>query len=162
MQLELIVKVLILLAAANGAPLLAKKLLGSYLDYPLDGGRALADGHPLFGTSKTIRGIIVGVLAAALLAPLLGLAWTSGLVVGAAAMAGDLFSSFVKRRLGMPPSSRAWGLDQIPESLFPALASMGDLGLTLADVAVIVAAFTLGGQAVSLLLFRIRLRDHPY
>ncbi len=102
------------------------------------------------------------MLAAAFAAPLLGFAWSLGLVIGAAAMAGDLFSSFLKRRLGMPPSSRAWGLDQIPESLFPALACMVDLDLTLADVMLIVFLFTVGGQALSLLLFRIRLRDHPY
>ena len=36
------------------------------------------------------------------------------------------------------------------------------LGLTLADVLLITVLFTLGGQALSLLLFKIRLRDHPY
>ncbi len=77
-------------------------------------------------------------------------------------MAGDLFSSFLKRRMGLPPSSRTFGLDQIPESLFPALASMSDLDLTLADVALVVAIFTVGSQVLSILLFKIRLRDQPY
>jgi hypothetical protein len=36
------------------------------------------------------------------------------------------------------------------------------LDLTLADVLLITALFTVGGQALSLLLFKIRLRDHPY
>jgi CDP-archaeol synthase len=162
MQLELVCKFVLMLAVANGAPLLAKKLLGSFLDYPLDAGRSLADGHRLFGSSKTVRGVLVGVLAAALLAPLVGFSWTTGLVVGAAAMAGDLFSSFIKRRMGLAPSSRAPGLDHVPESLFPALATMTDLGLTLIDVLLVVALFTVGGQMLSLLLFKIRLRDHPY
>jgi CDP-2,3-bis-(O-geranylgeranyl)-sn-glycerol synthase len=162
MQLELVVKFLLMLVVANGAPVLAKKLLGGLLAYPLDAGRTLPDGQPLFGPSKTVRGILVGVLASALVAPLVGFAWTTGLVIGAAAMTGDLFSSFLKRRLGRPPSSRAFGLDQIPESLLPALASVKDLGLTLADVAAIVVLFTLGGQALSLILFKLRLRDHPY
>jgi CDP-2,3-bis-(O-geranylgeranyl)-sn-glycerol synthase len=162
MQLELIFKVLLLVAIANGAPLVAKKLLGNFLAYPLDAGAALPDGGPLFGAAKTIRGIVVCVIAAALGAPLLGLAWTTGALIGATAMAGDLLSSFVKRRMGWPPSSRALGLDQIPESLFPALACMPVLGLTLADVIVIVAAFTVGGLGLSLLLFKIRLRDQPH
>lgn len=162
MQIELIVKVVILLAVANGAPVLVKKLLGTFLDTPLDGGRILADGQPLFGASKTIRGVLVGVIATILAAPLLGLAMTSGLVIGAAAMAGDLFSSFIKRRMGLAPSSRAFGLDQIPESLFPALASMRDLDLTLADVGLIVVVFAVSSQALSILLFRLRLRDQPY
>jgi CDP-diglyceride synthetase len=162
MQLEIVIQVLILIAVANGAPLLAKKLFGDFLAAPLDGGRTLRDGRPLFGASKTIRGILVGVIAPILIAPLIGLATTSGLVIGAAAMAGDLFSSFLKRRIGRAPSSRAFGLDQIPESLFPALASMNDLDLTLIDVALVVTLFTLGGAGLSVLLFKLRLRDHPY
>jgi hypothetical protein len=54
---------------------------------------------------------------------ILRLGWTIGVVVGSMAMLGDLFSSFVKRRLNLPPSSRATFLDQVPESLFPLLAS---------------------------------------
>jgi hypothetical protein len=38
------------------------------------------------------------------------------------AMLGDLFSGFVKRRLGMGPSDKALGLDYVPESLLPLLA----------------------------------------
>jgi CDP-2,3-bis-(O-geranylgeranyl)-sn-glycerol synthase len=162
MQLALILKFVILLAIANGAPLVVKKLLGDFLAHPLDGGRRLADGYPLFGSSKTLRGLLAAVAAAALAAPLLGLDWASGVVIGLGAMAGDLFSSFLKRRMALEPSSRAFGLDHIPESLIPALASMHDLDLTPADVIAIVALFTLGGQALSILLFKIRLRDHPY
>jgi CDP-2,3-bis-(O-geranylgeranyl)-sn-glycerol synthase len=162
MQIELVLKFVILLAVANGAPLLAKKLFGDVLARPLDGGRKLADGQPVLGSSKTIRGVLIGMIATALLAPLLGMSWMTGLVIGAAAMAGDLFSSFLKRRMGLPPSSRAFGLDQIPESLFPAVAAMKELGLELADIILIVALFTVGGQVLSLLLFKIRLRERPY
>ena len=162
MQLELVLKFVILLAVANGAPLVAKKLMGDVLAYPLDGGRTISDGQPLLGSSKTIRGVLVGVIAAMLAAPLLGFALVTGLVVGAAAMAGDLVSSFLKRRMGLAPSARAFGLDHVPESLLPALVAMQVFGLTLADVLLITVLFTLGGQALSLLLFKIRLRDHPY
>jgi len=162
MQLELIFKVLLLVGIANGAPLVAKKLLGGFLAYPLDAGATLPDGHPLFGSAKTIRGIVVCVIATALCAPLLGLAWTTGALIGSTAMAGDLLSSFIKRRMGRAPSSRAFGLDQIPESLLPALACSPVLGLTLVDVIVVVAAFTVGGLGMSLLLFKIRLRDQPH
>jgi len=65
---------------------------------------------------------------------LLGHTVTRGAVIGSAAMAGDLFSSFVKRRFGFQPSSRATGLDQSPESLFPLLACCGWLPLTLLDI----------------------------
>src|SRR5262249_24399228 len=51
-------------------------------------------------------------------------------------MAGDLFSSFLKRRIGLGPSSKATGLDQVPESLFLLLACQPVLSLTAIDIAV--------------------------
>src|SRR5882724_4149014 len=122
MHLPAILQSLALLALANGAPVLGKKIFGSRFSRPLDGGIAFVDGRPLFGPSKTIRGILLSLAATTLAAPLLGLDAATGAVAGAAAMAGDLFSSFVKRRLARKSSSQALGLDQLPESLFPLLA----------------------------------------
>ena len=117
-----IFQLLVLLLLANGTPMVAGKLLGARLARPLDGGLEFADGRPLFGRSKTIRGVVLAILVTIAGAPLVGLAWQIGLLTGALAMAGDLCSSFFKRRLGLPASSPAVGLDQIPESLFPLLA----------------------------------------
>ena len=161
MQPELILKFLLLLAIANGTPVVAKRLLGRFLSYPLDAGTTFIDGRALLGSSKTIRGILVSVVSTSVCAPLLGFAWTTGFLIGLAAMAGDLFSSFIKRRMGYPPSSRALGLDQIPESLFPALACKSLLALTFADVIFIVALFSVGNLIVSRLLYKIQLRDEP-
>jgi CDP-diglyceride synthetase len=158
----LILQVLALTALANGVPVLANRILGALGAAPLDGGVRLPDGRPLFGASKTLRGVVLGVLASTAGAPLVGLSWTIGLSAGAAAMAGDLCSSFLKRRLGRPPSSRASGLDQVPESLFPFLACLGALPLSLLDVAVGVAVFFVSEILLSRLLFKLRLRDRPY
>jgi len=87
---------------------------------------------------------------------------TLGLQVGALAMAGDLLSSFVKRRLDRPPSSQALGLDQIPESLLPLLSCIGPLGLTLPDIAAGVVGFFVGELLISRLLFWMHVRDQPY
>ncbi len=122
MQVFVILQLLILLMLANGTPVIAKKLLGDRYSYPLDGNLTFADGRPLFGHSKTIRGVVLAVLVTTAGAPLIGLGWKTGFLVGSFAMAGDLVSSFSKRRLNLPPSSRASGLDQVPESLFPLLA----------------------------------------
>ena len=157
-----VLQTLLLLAAANSAPVIAKKLLGQSLSYPLDGGFAFVDGRPIFGPSKTIRGIVCAVTASSLCAIILGFAWTTGLILGLAAMAGDLISSFIKRRLGFPPSSMALGLDQIPESLLPALASLSFMTLTAGDVVLIVALFFAGELVLSRLLFSVDLRDQPY
>ena len=57
MHETLIIKLLMLLAVANGTPVAAKLMLGDTLVYPLDAGVRLPDGQPLFGRSKTVRGI---------------------------------------------------------------------------------------------------------
>ena len=77
-------------------------------------------------------------------------------------MAGDLLSSFIKRRLGWPPSSMALGLDQVPESLFPTLLIMHPLGLEVVDLIALVIAFFVGELGLSRLLFKLRIRDEPY
>jgi CDP-diglyceride synthetase len=162
MQLQLIFKFILLLAIANGAPVMAEKLLGRFLAYPLDAGMTFIDGRPLFGSSKTVRGIVGAVMATSVCAPVLGVAWTTGFLVGLAAMVGDLVSSFVKRRMNYPPSSRALGLDQIPESLLPALVCMSPLALTVADVISVVGLFSIGVLMLSRLLFKLHIRKEPY
>src|SRR5512140_2357950 len=157
-----ILQLMALLTLANGAPVVAKKIFGSRFALPLDFGVAFFDGRPVFGASKTFRGILVAVLAATAGAPLIGLDPAIGLSVAGAAMAGDLFSSFVKRRLNLPPSSQALGLDQIPESLLPMLACRAALSLTAADIALGVGVFFAGELVLSRLLFRAHLRDEPY
>jgi CDP-2,3-bis-(O-geranylgeranyl)-sn-glycerol synthase len=77
-------------------------------------------------------------------------------------MAGDLFSSFIKRRLRIPSGGMALGLDQVPESLFPLLGCMSILGLDLTSVAVLVLAFLVLELALSRLLHRFGIRERPY
>jgi CDP-diglyceride synthetase len=162
MQPLALLQLLLLLTVANGTPVIAKRILGNRLAWPVDGGLSLPDGRPVFGASKTLRGILIAVLATTLAAPMLGLSWTIGLRAGALAMAGDLISSFLKRRLGRPSSSRAFGLDQIPESLLPLIACRGPLGLGWADVALGTALFLVGEILLSRWLYRLHIRDRPY
>jgi CDP-2,3-bis-(O-geranylgeranyl)-sn-glycerol synthase len=162
MQLLHILQLLVLITLANGAPIVAKKIFGPRFSFPLDAGTIFFDGRPLFGASKTIRGILISVLITTASAPLIGLDLTIGASVAGAAMAGDLFSSFVKRRLNYPPSSQALGFDQVPESLFPMLACRDALSLTIADIALGVGIFFIGALILSRFLFRAHLRDEPY
>ena len=133
-QAVLVAQLLTLLAVANGTPVIAAKLLGKDNALPLDGNATLSDGRPLFGSSKTIRGIVLSVAMTTIAAPLTGLAWEVGFVVAIGAMIGDLLSSFVKRRLGMSSSSKFTGLDQIPEALIPLIACVALLPLTALSV----------------------------
>jgi len=154
--------VLLLAGAANTAPLIAAKLLGTRLAWPLDGGVRLRDGRPLLGKSKSLRGVLVGIVFPGALAPAFGQPVEAGLAIGAAAMAGDLLSSFIKRRLGLSPSSQALGLDQIPESLLPAWIARGWIALSTIEIATIVATFFVAELMLSKLLYRLNLRDRPY
>lgn len=157
-----IVEILILLGVANGTPIFATWLLGKRVNAPLDGGLKLPDGQPLFGPSKTVRGLVLSVACTTLAAPLLGFEWTTGAGLASAAMFGDLLSSFIKRRIGLRAHSRAFGLDQIPESLLPVLVLRPHLGLGIGDIAIIVAAFVVLEIVLSRLLFRLHIRDRPY
>jgi len=155
-------RLLCLLGLANGAPLLAKKLLGARFSLPVDSGTTAPDHQAVFGSSKTLRGLLLSVLSTALGGWLLGFPFGKAALIGTAAMAGDLFSSFCKRRLRLPASSKAIGLDQVPESLFPILLCRKWLSLKVLDVLLISASFFLGELAVSKILYRFDLRDQPY
>jgi CDP-2,3-bis-(O-geranylgeranyl)-sn-glycerol synthase len=161
-QVLTIVRLALLLAVANGAPVIATRIFGQRFAWRVDTGVDFWDRRPLLGKSKTLRGVLVSVLSSALAAPLFGFDWQIGIAVGSAAMAGDLLSSFAKRRLNLAPSSRATGLDQIPESLFPLLACRTALALSVLDIAIGVAIFFAGEVMLSLLLYKIHIRDRPY
>ena len=162
MQLLPILQLLVLLTLANGTPIVAKKVFGPRFARPLDAGILFFDGRPVFGHSKTIRGILTSIFMTTMGSLLIGMGMTIGAAVASAAMVGDLFSSFVKRRLDFPPSSWALGLDQVPESLFPMLACRDALSLTIADIALGVGIFFIGELILSRLLYRVHLRDRPY
>lgn len=158
----LAIKILFLLLLANGTPIIAKKFLGSRLAYPLDGGKKYFDGRPWFGASKTIRGIISSIFITSIGAALIGYSMQTGVLFAAVSLIGDLASSFIKRRLDFPPSSRALGLDQLPESIFPLLFCWSTLGLDIPTAVTVVVIFLIGEIILSRVLFRLHIRDHPY
>ncbi len=155
-------KALVLLAVANGAPVVMKKFLKDRMSQPLDAGLLFFDGRRLLGPSKTVRGLLSSLLLTTLASRLMGLGYGFGALLAAMSMGGDLFSSFVKRRLNYPSSSMALGLDQIPESLAPLLAVRFLAPLTALDVAVATMVFFFGELLLSRLLYRLNLREQPY
>jgi CDP-2,3-bis-(O-geranylgeranyl)-sn-glycerol synthase len=156
------VRLLLLVAVANMAPIGARRLLGERWSAALDGGRNFLDGRPVLGPSKTWRGLVCAVIGATATALLLDLPPLLGATVGAFAMIGDAMSSFAKRRLGLASSTRATGLDQIPECLLPMLVLYWGWGVSLTQVAGVTAAFFLLEIPLARLAFRLRLRDRPY
>ncbi len=161
-SLTLWLKLLVLLAVANGAPLLGRAFLKDCLAWPLDVGVRFLDGQPLLGAAKTVRGVVLALAATALVSMLLGLGATTGALIATYAMLGDLVSSFLKRRLGRPPSSQVLGLDQIPESLFPLLAVHARYALSASEIASLLAAFFVLERVLSRLWYRLGVRERPY
>ncbi|MDX8479548.1 CDP-archaeol synthase [Mesorhizobium sp. VK24D] len=157
-----IAQCLVLLTLANGVPVIAKRLLGDRLAWPIDGGWLFWDGQPLLGKSKTLRGLLLAILAAAVGGTVVGLGMPIGALVGFGAMAGDMLSSFLKRRLRLASSAEAPGLDQVPESLLPLVLVEDFVGLSVWDILIGVGAFWIGELMVSRLLYMLRIRDRPY
>lgn len=155
-------KLLILLILANGAPIIARRIFGVRFSKAIDKGRKGPDGYYLLGPSKTWRGVIAAVILSALAAPVLGIPVLHGAAIGALVMIGDVLASFTKRRLGLPPSSQALGLDQIPESLLPLLVFAPIYHLNWLTIVVLVVAFMMLELLISQLLFRLGIRRHPY
>jgi CDP-diglyceride synthetase len=157
-----ILPVLLLLGTANGTPVLATKVLGGRFGAPIDAGLTLPDRQRVFGASKTARGLVVSMASTTLAAILIGFDWSTGAAFATASMAGDLMSSFMKRRLGLTLHAQAFGLDQIPEALLPLLLLRTRLNLSAPDIALTVTAFVILELALSRLLFTLHIRDRPY
>lgn len=136
--------------------------MGTRLAAPVDGGWVLSDGYRLLGRSKTWRGLVGGTAAAEGGGWLLGMAPGQGAAVGVLSLSGDLISSFIKRRCGVPASGRASGLDQIPEALVPTALLARWFDLTALTGTGVVAAFVILGVVLSRLGYRLGLRRRPY
>lgn len=158
----LALRLLLLLTVANNAPIAAKLLLGARWTFPIDGGLVFLDKRPLLGRSKTWRGLVSAVLLTALLAPVLGFSAGTGALAGGLAMAGDALASFTKRRLGVPPSGRSFGLDQVPEALLPLVVLQESLQLSWALIIGVALAFLLLETPAARLAHRVGWRDTPH
>jgi len=154
---------LLLLMVANGAPVIVNKILGKrLLARPIDNGLTLNDGYRLLGHSKTWRGLFSAVFFTTVVAMLSGLAPLTGVLFGTLTMTGDLLASFIKRRLGNIESSRARGLDTVPESLLPLWVLKESLTLSFIDIILVVGLFFLCEEFVSPILYRLHIRNRPY
>ena len=144
---------LALLIAANSTPVIVSRIMGARFAAPLDAHVVLRDGRPLFGSHKTWRGLLAGTIASSLVSAWLDGGLLIGAAFGALSLAGDLNSSFIKRRLGR--KSGAWSplLDQVPEALLPMLVFKDSLGLDPVTIAGTILAFTI----LDLLVTKLRL-----
>lgn len=152
----------LLLLVANGSPILVKRVLGKRFAYAIDGGKLAPDGYPWLGSSKTFRGVLAAIISCAIIAPLFGLPVYVGALFGAYAMLGDMITSFIKRRLGMKPSSQLFGLDQTLEAFIPLAACASYFQLDWLEILLLTFSFWFFGAILSRILFTLGIREHPY
>ena len=153
---------LLLLLAANGAPVGARLLMRDRFAAPLDGGLTFVDGRPLLGRAKSWRGLLAAVIATSLLALVLQFEWWLGAIFGLLAMVGDLLASFIKRRLAIPSHGKALLLDQLPEALLPLWLLQAHLGLNWPQISIVALLFMVLDLLLSPLLSRHHIRLRPY
>lgn len=85
---------------------------------PLDGGRLLWDGKPVFGSHKTVRGFVSGLAVGTLAGfglSLLNIDYSIllGFIVSLGALLGALAEAFFKRRLSLAPGAAFPVADQL-------------------------------------------------
>jgi CDP-2,3-bis-(O-geranylgeranyl)-sn-glycerol synthase len=117
--IELIIYVLPAMVA-NGAPVIMNG------PPPVDFGRRFIDGRRIFGDGKTWGGLLGGMTAGTLFGAIEAVAVGADLIPYAAlaslgALIGDLFGSFIKRRLGLERGQQAPVLDQLGFYVFALL-----------------------------------------
>lgn len=96
---------------------------------PIDGGRNMSDGNRIFGDGKTLDGFLTGLLFGSLVGifqnillsipevqitlQIQPLGWTFPVLMALGALSGDIFASFIKRRVGVPRGRPIPGVDQL-------------------------------------------------
>lgn len=132
-----------MLITANAVPVVVGKLVNDRWAWPLDFGYVLPDGERLFGSHKTWRGLISGIVAATAAAELMDLPGWLGAAFAAVSLLADALSSMVKRRMKLAPGAESLGLDQLGEALLPLVLFAGALSLEPVQVIIVTLAFAM-------------------
>ncbi len=136
-----ILEIVFFILWVNGIPPLVSLLVGDRYNLPVDCGLQWFDKRPLFGSHKTLRGVIAATVLGTAVFPLLKVSWWITSIAAVLAMAGDLFSSFIKRRFWFYSGKEIFVLDQVFEALFPLLFFNRYLVLDLKQNSIILAIF---------------------
>lgn len=137
------IRALALLGAANATPVIVAQVARDGWSTPLDFGYVMPDGERLFGSHKTWRGLMFGVLAVVAVGAMFELSLSSSVGFAVTSLAADAVSSAVKRRMHLKPGTESVGLDQIGEALLPLILFSTPLSLAPAEIVGVTAIFVL-------------------
>ena len=128
----------------------------------LDGGRNWADGKPLLGDHKTIRGTLSG-LAAGFIIGLLQRSPLRGALLSIGAIGGDLIVSFFKRRVNLKPGALLPIADQMGFIVFAViLVSLAEPAPTWDRAVGILAATLPIHYLTNVLAWLLKLKSDPW
>jgi CDP-2,3-bis-(O-geranylgeranyl)-sn-glycerol synthase len=151
---------------ANGAPV----LFGG--GRPIDGGKLFRDGKPIFGSHKTIRGFVFGLLIGTFVGwvqeaygPSVWLPQGSlilGFALSLGALIGDLIGSFIKRRMGLKPGVHLPLSDQMDFVLIALLFSLLVQPPTITYALIILLLTAPIHYAVNMMAYLLKLKKTPW
>jgi CDP-2,3-bis-(O-geranylgeranyl)-sn-glycerol synthase len=167
---------------ANAAPVFANKVpLLKKLGMPIDGGRSFR-GKRIFGDHKTLRGFVVGVLAAITVSGIQmilysNFSWANtisrsidysdpiillvGGLLGLGALLGDAIESFIKRQLSIQSGESWFPFDQIDYIIGALLLSAPIVKLTLSEYIAIFIVWFLIHPVATFIGWMLKLKDKP-
>ncbi|MHA2378594.1 MAG: CDP-2,3-bis-(O-geranylgeranyl)-sn-glycerol synthase [Candidatus Thorarchaeota archaeon] len=154
---------------------------------PMDGGRVFSDGYRILGDGKTVRGFLVGVflgtltgvaqyLSAPYILPVmqqfvtvspemeyvLFMTIPAGILLSTGALIGDLFGSFLKRRVNVQSGAPSPILDQLGFIIMALMFAYPLLQPDSAYVAILIV-MTLGIHWLSNTLgYLVGLKENPW
>jgi CDP-2,3-bis-(O-geranylgeranyl)-sn-glycerol synthase len=168
-------------AIANVTPIIAAVTPGlTRFDHPIDGNRKWR-GEPIFGSHKTWRGLITGVIMASMTFWLQknafaqydwvrqfcdpvnynNLPWVLGPLLGFGALAGDAIKSFFKRRSGVEAGKSWFPFDQLDYIIGAVLISLPFVRLKLIEYVWILVIWFGMHLLFSYLGWMVHLKDEP-
>lgn len=148
--------------------------------YPVDGYKTFR-GKRIFGSHKTVRGFIVGILAATIIVYLQVLAYQMspilqdlirldyttldpllfGFLSGFGALAGDAIKSFFKRQIGIAPGKSWFPFDQIDHILGGIVFTWFYIQLTIVDYVLILVIWFLIHPLSTFIGYLFKLKKTP-
>ncbi len=133
---------------ANAFPVIGYKLLGKY-NRPISA--------KWLGEGKTIGGFFFGLLIGSLVGFLQG-ALLLGFLLSLGALTGDIFGSFIKRRIGLKRGASAPGLDQLGFLVFALIFSWPILELTTLQIVFLLVLTPVLHLGANLIAFSLKLK----
>jgi CDP-2,3-bis-(O-geranylgeranyl)-sn-glycerol synthase len=168
-------------AIGNVTPILAAVTPGlRRFDQPIDGNRQWR-GKPIFGSHKTWRGLLAGIVMAALtfwlqrnayaqselIRDFCGpvhydtLPWILGPLLGFGALAGDAIKSFFKRHRGIPSGKSWFPFDQLDYIIGAVIISLPFVRLSIMEYVWIFVIWFGMHLLFSYLGWMVHLKDQP-